>query len=89
MILFLLALLHACTTVPDREGAQDNEPVGENVEELYRSWGDPRSRTELPNSSRTLYIWEVDGCRANVTADENGEIQGYAMTGDCNLTTED
>lgn len=87
--LFFLVLLQACTTMPDREVAQENEPVGANIEELYRSWGVPRSRTELPNSSRALYIWELDGCRANVTADENGEILGYAMTGNCNAATED
>lgn len=85
----LLTLSQACTTLPAEDGNPDDEQVGENIEDLYRSWGAPSATTELPDSSRTLYIWDLNGCRANVTADEAGEVLGYAMSGDCASIVED
>lgn len=84
----VLGLLPGCSSTPSGFRDEQLEVVGENIDELYRRWGEPGYISQLPNSDRNLYVWEDDGCMTNVTTNADGVIQGYALSGDCSFVNE-
>ncbi len=85
MALCLVAttVLAGCATTPMPAPNDDDNLLGQDVRLLYQQWGEPEYRSNATADEQQLHIWDINGCKNNITTRPNGTIIGYAVTGDC------
>lgn len=82
--LLLATLMAGCATTPNPTQNDDDNLLGQDVRMLYQQWGEPEYRSEPTGQAQQLHIWDLEGCKNNVSTRADGTIIGYAVTGDCN-----
>ena len=75
--------LTGCVTAPAPARNDDDNLLGQDVRLLYRQWGEPEYRSNAAADEQQLHIWDIRGCKNNITTRPDGTIIGYAVTGDC------
>ncbi|MEP4546241.1 MAG: hypothetical protein ABJ000_08680 [Saccharospirillum sp.] len=75
-------VLAGCATTPT-PAQNDENLLGQDVRLLYQQWGQPEYRSNATADEQQLHIWDIRGCKNNITTRPDGTIIGYAVTGDC------
>lgn len=76
-------VLAGCATAPTPARNDDDNLLGQDVRLLYQQWGQPEYRSNATAEEQQLHIWDIRGCKNNITTRPDGTIIGYAVTGDC------
>lgn len=83
LCLLATTVLAGCATAPTAARDNDDNLLGQDVRLVYQQWGEPEYRSNSTTDEQQLHIWDVHGCKHNITTRPNGTIIGYAITGDC------
>lgn len=83
LCLVATAMLAGCATTPMPAQSDDDNLLGQDVRLLYQQWGEPEYRSNATADEQQLHIWDINGCKNNITTRPDGTIIGYAVTGHC------